>query len=324
MTEIPYLKVTYQASAPGSNDEIRSVIGFNLSSIPAGANVTAATLHLNNYQIDGAQGNFQPVRVDHVDFGNTIEGADYNNAAIESDYANYDATVGWENIDSTSQIASAFTNAKSWTKDSSSNWFQIRLRPDHTTADGIADQQLIYSANAGSGKPYISVNYLTGGIGTNLPVPVVTNEVSISGDNFADQYATNIISLTQGIPILSISKSISNVMLGGVPVSTPIPGATVTYIITYSNSGTGDAINMLIYDQLPGITVYFTNYMGTATGWSEAYSTNAGPDQSWGSADYTAGPPGGAVKSNVRWIRWKKALVPAGESGTIFYQVIIK
>ncbi len=153
----------------------------------------------------------------------------------------------------------------------------------------------------------------------------VTNVADLSTAFTATSSTLVVVMTTPGIATLQISKSISNVMLDGLPVSKPVPGAMVIYKIIYSNAGPGAALNMLIYDQIPGITVYYTNDMGTEPGWTDQYSTNTSPpDQSWGSANYMNGPPGVAVKSNVSWIRWRKPNVPAGEVGTFTYQVIIK
>ena len=110
-----------------------------------------------------------------------------------------------------------------------------------------------------------------------------------------------------------------NITLNGVPVSSPVPGATVTYQIYYSNAGPAAAINMIIYDQMPGDVIY-SSIIPTA--WTEQFSYSALPDQSWGSSVYSNTPPGQAT--NVRWIRWINASVPAGTGGSFTYSVIVK
>ena len=124
-------------------------------------------------------------------------------------------------------------------------------------------------------------------------------------------------------PILEIVKSISNITLAGAPIAGPIPGASISYTIIYSNSGNGDANSSVIYDALPADTVYLTNYLfGVTTGWTQEYSTNNGAvNQGFSSGDYQNTY---TAKSNVTWIRWKKGIVPPGEKGTFIYKVIIK
>jgi len=122
---------------------------------------------------------------------------------------------------------------------------------------------------------------------------------------------------------LSIVKSVENVTLGG-SGSLPIPGTTIDYLITYSNTGSIAANNVIIYDDLPvNYVVYKTNGGGTATGWTVQYSTNTTPDQSWDSTHYNSVLP--ANKADIKWIRWIKASVGTAEDGlTLKYSVTIK
>ncbi len=120
--------------------------------------------------------------------------------------------------------------------------------------------------------------------------------------------------------VLSLSKSISNVTLGGLPIAGPVPGSTVTYSIYYSNAG-GEAQNMIIYDQLPANAIYFSNTPWS--NWGAQYTYEDPPvSQAWGSGNYINMPP--PVSSNVRWIRWTKSSVAYSETGWMIYSVIIK
>ena len=187
--------------------------------------------------------------------------------------------------------------------------------------DDQPDAQMIYSTETGGSEPFINVTFIT----AVPPLPItdiVTNESVVAGDNFPNSADTNyiVLSVVSNSNInISLSKSISDIRLGGVVVSSPVPGSTVTYQINYSNQGPVAASNMIIYDQLPGNVIYISI---TPTGWIEQYSYSAGPDQSYGSADYTNMPP--AVSSNVRYVRWINSSVPAGEAGSFTYTVIIR
>ncbi len=119
---------------------------------------------------------------------------------------------------------------------------------------------------------------------------------------------------------LNLSKSITNVTLGGNP-EVPIPGAAIEYKINYeiiTNLMQGS--NLIIYDRIPVYTTYSTDYIGSGSGWIVEYSTNVSPDQSYNSADYSTTKPS---KEQIKWIRWKKS-VSGTESGVFYLTVIIK
>lgn len=77
---------------------------------------------------------------------------------------------------------------------------------------------------------------------------------------------------------------------------------------------------MVVYDRIPGATVYQSNT--TITGWTMQYSYSASPDQAFTSADYTNMPA--SVNSNIQWVRWIRTPVPVGDTGSFTYRVIIK
>jgi len=123
-------------------------------------------------------------------------------------------------------------------------------------------------------------------------------------------------------PILKIQKEIANILLNQI-ASTAIPGVTIKYVIIYSNIGSSNVSNSIIYDKIDSSVTFKTAYLGTASGWTKEYSTNLNPDQSFSSPDYSTSLP--SQKSNIKWIRWKKASVNPSEDGlSLFYEVIIK
>jgi len=119
---------------------------------------------------------------------------------------------------------------------------------------------------------------------------------------------------------ITLSKSVSNVTQSGT-ASSAIPGSSVLYKVEFQITGTMSATNIVIYDMIPVYSLYWTNYLGTATAWTSQYATNDPPDQSYPSTDYKTSF---TARSNVMWIRWKKPDQAAGTTGTLFYKVIIK
>jgi len=101
----------------------------------------------------------------------------------------------------------------------------------------------------------------------------------------------------------------------------PIPGASVLYMIHYINSGLGNATNVVIYDAIPSNTIYLTNSSTSPSGWTNQYSTNTSPSQSFNSPDYINTEP---AANQIKWIRWKNSIVNSMESGNLYYKVVIK
>ncbi len=121
---------------------------------------------------------------------------------------------------------------------------------------------------------------------------------------------------------ITIEKKINDILLNNIS-SNSIPGSTIKYVVIYSNKGTANAINVIIYDKIRSNVTFKTTFEGTATGWTIEYSTNLNPNQSFSSPDYTTLIP--SQKANIKWIRWKKTSVATNEDGkTLFYEVIIR
>ncbi len=171
----------------------------------------------------------------------------------------------------------------------------------------------------GNGRPYYE------GVQSNITEEVdYSSYVTISG--MAD---TGILA-----PVMTLTR----VMTVDAPVlytgnhHDPIPGAVITYIITYSNTGAGAAKNVIIVDHIPGSTeAYHINMTGTqpnvtieasqgnGSGWSVSYSTLTPPSFTYGNtADWT---PVGIISTSENWplpntatyVKWEKASVAVGE-----------
>ncbi len=319
----PYLRVHFAGTNIATNMEVRAFTGFDLSKITSGGSsisITAATLFMNCYQIDGNAADIQPLLIDHVDYGSSLNSSDYNGCTVlSSSFTDFNPTSsGWQKFNVLDGVNYAYTHPKSWTKDGSDKWFQVRLRPTNISEDNQNDRQLIRSSDE-AGKPYIEITYVTNN-GTSAPGSV-TNVSTVNGNNFDSVSDTNIINIISSAEI-SISKSISNIQLNG-SSSKPIPGATIMYKIVYSNLSSIAGENVIIYDKILDKVTYYTDVLGTATGWTLEYSTNQNPSQLWNSGDYTNGVP--IPKSDIKWIRWRKAVVSSDEDGkTLKYKVVIK
>ncbi|MBN1898877.1 MAG: hypothetical protein JW827_08880, partial [Spirochaetes bacterium] len=119
-------------------------------------------------------------------------------------------------------------------------------------------------------------------------------------------------------PSLSITKSVTNVTLGG-SSNTAIPGATITYSIYCTNSGLGRGLNIVLYDAIATNMTFYTST--TLSGWTNQWATNKTPDQSYDSPDYLDTMPD---VTNVRWVRWKNPVLSYYTAGVLYFKVTIK
>ena len=121
---------------------------------------------------------------------------------------------------------------------------------------------------------------------------------------------------------LSLLKSISNITLNAI-CRPAIPGATIIYKISYSNTGNTKAYYTSIYDKIIPYVTYNTQGYGNTFGWSFEYSTNNFPNQGYISSDYSFGNP--INKNKVKWIRWIKNQISTNEKGLyLWYTIVIK
>lgn len=152
-----------------------------------------------------------------------------------------------------------------------------------------------------------TINWNTAGL-----TPGSYSNYTVVYDTFNTVYsATNVVEL------LTPSELIVNKIVDSVQIDTTnftVPGALLTYKLTYTNQGGSYATNIVIYDKVPVHTTFYTNYLGAGTsGWQTQYSHVANPDQSYNSVDYDSGA------TNVLWVRFKKAAIPSGEGGKSMY-----
>ncbi len=130
------------------------------------------------------------------------------------------------------------------------------------------------------------------------------NNVTISGDNFPVISTGPTATVLVTGPTLTLNKSVDK--------SSAAPGDTVTYTVTYSNTGDGNASFVFILESIPDNTDYITDSAAGA-GMTILYSHNGGI-----SYDGDQTPP----VTNLSY-QLSGTLAP-GASGSVSFQVIVK
>lgn len=123
-------------------------------------------------------------------------------------------------------------------------------------------------------------------------------------------------------PSFVLYKSISNIV-SEYSLNKPVPGALIIYRIMYSNTSLYSASNVIINDRLPACVTFVSNSVNTnlAPGeWIAEFSTNLIPIQSYISINYLTNDFG----LRVKWLRFKKKMISASETGIFFYSVLVK
>lgn len=134
-----------------------------------------------------------------------------------------------------------------------------------TSNPSISGSQLTWSGTWSLSGPD-SVNLVFSAISSTTP-GTYTNSASVSGSNFDTKSTGATAEVQINGPSLSLSKSVD--------VSSATPGDTITYTVSYSNPGNGNATYVFILESIPTNTDYIT---GSATGanMTITYSHNNG------------------------------------------------
>jgi uncharacterized repeat protein (TIGR01451 family) len=159
---------------------------------------------------------------------------------------------------------------------------------------------------------------------------------NISSDEVSDSLSAPILTLTR-VTTIDAPKVYSGTHYD------PVPGAIITFTMTYSNEGSATAESVVLIDKIPDNThmahvntngnttnVTIEAAAGDATGWTAFYSTLASPDKTYGNTgDWTligtlsAGNeefPGsdttwtsGEATWEATFIKWEKSSIPTTE-----------
>jgi len=141
----------------------------------------------------------------------------------------------------------------------------------------------------------------------------VTNGVEVTGLNFATNQATNLIPvLIYSNTTVSITKAVEGISLNGI-VGPPVPGSTITYLLTYSNTGTFEGINFRIWDVVqPG----------------QSYKAESMRNGGTGSVYGTAISNSDVVDSDrteflTNMVVFTQGILAIGEAGKFYFQTIV-
>jgi len=133
-----------------------------------------------------------------------------------------------------------------------------------TTDPTIAGQQLTWIGNWSvpvSGS--VTLNFQA----KALQKGTFTNNATISGGNFAVKSTGETATVQVTGPLLTLSKMVDK--------TSASPGDTLTYSVTYSNTGDGDATFVFVLENIPSNTVYVIN-SASGSGTTITYSHNGG------------------------------------------------
>ena len=137
----------------------RGFVSFDLSGIPASATITEATLRL--YQTKtignpyGVGGN---LKVDHLDYGTSLDDPDYGASSLISNYATLttNASVEWKDVISTDQVKGDRSASRTRSQ------FRIHFTTEVTGGDVTGDFAYYESANNSEGTgntPQLVIKY---------------------------------------------------------------------------------------------------------------------------------------------------------------------
>jgi len=126
-----------------------------------------------------------------------------------------------------------------------------------------------------------------------------------------------------------------------------VPGAVITYIILYNNTGSTSAEDVCIVDKVPGydqgsteaahmgmhqgdqaglLNVTLSNEAPTGNGWEAAWTTEASSALSklYSAEGWVVTSEPATIPKTARWVRWKNASIPALETLKLVWGVTIK
>jgi len=304
----PYLRVYYQV--PGK--ETRALTSFNIDKVTNVRSITSATMFVYRQSAVGS-GEIDPIRLDHVDYGATLDGADFNPTVIASGIASIPTGTGWYGASVRSAVSNAWTNKKVWTVDGSQRWFQVRMRPNAVdTNDLELDRQEMGSAETAT-KAYLKVRYLK----TYMALTKGITNSAILGTNISI-FPISVAGLSNTTMVAY--KYLTNVQLKG-NASARIPGASLWFKIVCTNKTMVNGKSVVVFDKVDSASAaYATNSATRPAGWFLEYSTNTFPAQAYMSADYRTN----VQASLVKWVRWKRASWLGNANDTFRYRVTVK
>ncbi|HDQ72784.1 MAG TPA: DUF11 domain-containing protein, partial [Chloroflexi bacterium] len=136
---------------------------------------------------------------------------------------------------------------------------------------------------------------------------IIENSATIDSDQTSES-TSNVVRTTVLAPALSLSKSAP---------TTAVDGDTITYTISYANTGGASATGVIVSDTIPANTTYVTGSMaindGAGSGWVALTDADDGDAGHWSSAGSAIGVAPGVVSGTLE----------PGESGQIRFAVTV-
>jgi len=128
-----------------------------LANLPAGVSIVSALLMINQYAIsDNPYATLGPIEVSSLDYGTTLESSDDNiSGELIGVLAPATTTYEWKSLGVTQKVKENYENTQP----------RVQFRLSHqflTDSDSTADHSTFYSADNGSLRPQLVVNYIDG------------------------------------------------------------------------------------------------------------------------------------------------------------------
>jgi|LGOV01.1.fsa_nt_gb hypothetical protein len=139
-----------------ANVSVRGFLSFDISSIPPFANIVSATLRAYQEAVTRTPyADLGNVIVDHLDYGTTLDGTDYDLAALQSNVGTLsdNPTIEYKTLDVTTRVEADINDGRARS--------QYRLLyPTPTDGDSLRDAAFFTSAYPGTGNlPELVVTY---------------------------------------------------------------------------------------------------------------------------------------------------------------------
>ena len=137
----------------------RGFVSFDLGDIPDGATIESVKLRLYQATIIGdPYGIGSMLKVDHLDYGDSLENADYSASSLSSSFATLTAesSIGWKEVDVTDQVKSDIAAGRSRSQ------FRLHMATENQGGDVTGDFVYLESADDSEGTgntPQLNVKY---------------------------------------------------------------------------------------------------------------------------------------------------------------------